>query len=289
MRGTRSRFIIALAAGLLFGGSHPVAAQDVGSVIASEPAAEVGRAGAWTAATAGTPVRQGDTLRTGRPGRLTVVLSDGSVITLGEGSELVLDEHVIEPQADTVRSAFRLLQGKVRSLVSQYYSGRQGSFEVQTPTALAGVRGTDFVVLHDPGGEVTEVVGVSGTVEVSRADRPQARGVVVTAQEMTSIAAGEAPSTPQKLSDRRFRQYLDGLEFLGLSSAVGLPFTDTVASGSAVPEQDRAASLEAAGPPQASVLGSAPGDSPYTTPDASSLLGQPPPVIQSGSSLGIDL
>jgi hypothetical protein len=296
MQRMRSRFIIVftLLLPLLAG---PASGQGVGSISGAEPTAEIGRAGTWTPAEAGAPVQVGDILRTGRPGRLSVVFQDDSVVTIGEGSELVINEQVFAPEQGTVRTALQLVQGKIRSLVSEYYQGRQGGFEVKTPTALAGVRGTDFVVVHNPTVEMTEVVGVSGRVAVNSVIDPEHHGVVVTAREVTVVPRGELPRAPQKLSEKLFRAYIEGLQFL-VGPTGSLPFAQSIVTSQNVPQQDTVAAAGAPPATAGSLLAPVPGESPYgnnskSSPalgsqNASGVLGQPAPVILSGSGLNIN-
>jgi len=78
-------------------------------------------AGTWTTANIGLPVEVGDTLRTGRPGRLRVVFADESVTVLGDDSQLVIDDHVFAPDRGVFRSVLRMISGRVRTLASDYY------------------------------------------------------------------------------------------------------------------------------------------------------------------------
>jgi hypothetical protein len=271
--------------------------QAVGSISGIEPTADIGRSGEWTPAAAGAPVHIGDVLRTGRPGRLSVVFQDDSVITVGPGSELVINEQVFAPKEGTVRTVLQLVQGKIRSVVSEYYQGTQGGFEVKTPTALAGVRGTDFVVVHDPAIEVTEVVGVSGRVAVNSIFEPERHGVIVTSRELTVVARGGLPQTPQRLTEKLFRQYIEGLQFL-VGPAGSLPLAQSIVTSQSVPQQDTIAESGSAPASTGSLLAPVPGESPYgnnskSSPalgsqNASAVLGQPAPVILSGSGLSID-
>jgi hypothetical protein len=63
--------------------------------------------------------------------------------------------------ADTSRLG--ALVGSVRAVVTDRYGSRGSSFEVKTPTAVAGVRGTGFVVLVDADGKRTRVIGLYHT------------------------------------------------------------------------------------------------------------------------------
>lgn len=226
----------------LVGAAH---AQEVGTVAAIDGSAEIGRSGTWSAATLGAAIEQGDALRTGRPGRVRVVFQDDSVINLGDDSHLIVDEQVFNPARGEGQSVIRLLAGKVSALVSDYYANKGSHYQVETVTAVAGVRGTDFVVKYDPRDEVTEIVGVSGRVEVHSANDLTGQGVFITAREITSIPQGELPTAPRRVSERLFRQYIEGMQFIGGGRAESLTAAHPVLAGAAVPKPDQAARLTA--------------------------------------------
>src|SRR5205807_3052605 len=84
-------------------------------------------------------------LVTGAGGSLAVTLSDNSKLTLAEQGALVIDEHTLG--AGGARTRASLFGGTLRSLVNTTMGGGAG-FEVHTPNAIAGVRGTDFAVAY---------------------------------------------------------------------------------------------------------------------------------------------
>ena len=64
--------------------------------------------------TAGLAVYQDDTLVTKKEGRIVLVLNDDSVLTLGPGTEMVLDQSVFNPGASNRSVLVNLLSGKAR-------------------------------------------------------------------------------------------------------------------------------------------------------------------------------
>lgn len=250
-----------------------------------EGTVEIGRQGMWSAATLGGAVGVGDELRTSPPGRVRVVFQDGSVLNIGHDSHVVIDEHVFDPEGGRFRSVVRLLEGRVSALVSEYYRRPGAVYEIETATAVAAVRGTEFVIAYDPVGEVTEVVGVANQVAVNSVMDRAARGVVVTAQHLTLVARGQFPTAPTRVGDALFRQYIEDLEFIGNGKAESMAVVDPLLAGAAVPPQDQAGALpapagvarEAAGPPRT--------DYEFDR-DASDAIANPPDVIQAGE-LGI--
>lgn len=238
----------------------------VGTVASVEGAADIGRAGAYSPASTGMAIELGDELRTVE-GRMRVIFQDDSVLNLAENTRVVVDEQVFAPEEGTFGSALSLLQGKVRAAVSAYYQQSGASFEVETPTAVAGVRGTTFVVSYDEAAEITEVLGIRGRVHVRNLDERLGEGVYVTAQEATTVAPGEAPAEPSRLDEGLFRDQLNSMDVLGrveIGSIGGL----ALQAGGSVAVADRA--------PQAGTQTSGLND----LRDASDVAGQPLPVVQ---------
>jgi len=233
----------ALVAGLTSAmGMRAAYAQEFGTVVAVEGTAEIGHDGTWTPATAGTVVQRGDEIRTTRPGgRLSLVSVDESVLNVGEGADLTIDDFIFEPQHQLVRSLLRLQSGKIRPVVSASYKRNEGVYEIETGTALVSAHGTEFVIAYDPVAEVSEVVGVTGRVEVHGvSERPGSRGVFVTTQELSTVAKGKSPTAAQPISDKLFRQYIEDLEFIGSGRAASQTVKHPLLAGDMVPPPDHA-------------------------------------------------
>jgi hypothetical protein len=101
-----------------------------------------------------------DTLRTEGAGRARVTLQDGSILSLGSNSELKVVQH--DPASQ--QTELELNYGRLRSKVTPI-TKPGGKFTVKTPTASAGVIGTDFVVIYE-GGHM-QVIVYSGIVQVT--------------------------------------------------------------------------------------------------------------------------
>ncbi len=99
----------------------------------------------------GDPVSVGDIVRTKSGSKAEIVFSDGSVARLAPGSRIEITEYLVGK--DETKSTFRLFRGKIQSRVKNVFGGlfglfRKNRYEVHTPTAVIGVRGTDFFVYH---------------------------------------------------------------------------------------------------------------------------------------------
>ena len=192
-----SRTIVLLSMMLVLPIARVAAAEDVGWVAALEGTAEVQRGGAWGPLAQGDVVQLGDHVRTAAASRAKLLFRDDSVMTLAERSELVVDEQVA---GAAPTSSFTLLLGKVRAIVNDRYSAKGAEFEVKSPTAIAGVRGTSFIAGYDQGRDETQVVGLEHTTAVQSASDPNgAKKVLVGPGQSTTIKRGSVPSLPVKL------------------------------------------------------------------------------------------
>jgi len=127
------------------------------ATVASRGEVEVIRNNVPTKLETGAALAQGDELRTGKDGYVTLRLADGSVLKLPAESRIVLQNTEKLRDTDAVRSIFRLVAGRVESLVAKFRdSGNR--FEVTTPQAVTGVRGTDFRVAVDGDATTSEVL-----------------------------------------------------------------------------------------------------------------------------------
>jgi len=249
-------------------GAPAATEEEVGHVASVEGNAEIGRGGVFAAAATGDAVQLGDELRT-TDGQIRVVFRDDSVLNLGPRTRLLVDENVYQPEQGRFSSVVRLLGGKVRAAVGKVYREPGASYQIETPTAVAGVRGTTFVVSFDDDSEVTEVVGIRGRVEVRSLDERLGDAVFVTAEQGTTVAPGEAPTKPTVLDPGIYRDRTGGMEIISLYGLGAVASGAALQGGSTVPEPDRA-------PLTTSKLNTLMDDLRDTT----NVVGQPLPVVE---------
>jgi hypothetical protein len=222
-----------------------------------------------------------------------MVFQDDSLVTVGDGTELVIDEQVLEPEAGVARSLMRLLHGGIRALVSEYYERSGNEFRVETKSAVVGVRGSEFIVAFNLAAEATDAVGVSGRAEVHSVRDLVGHAVFITAREATTVMPGQYPTPLRRLDEEGFRQYLRGFEFVGHGKPESLTAVQPLLRGGAVPAPDRLASLPAPPLPvaQGGVSGgarSAPGETRLdaaSQQNAGGVTGQSPSVIEKTNGL----
>jgi hypothetical protein len=146
----------------------------------------------------------GDVVETQANGLLQIKLRDDSEMTVAPKSRLKIEKVDVNRAIQKRKIALQLLSGKVRSKVQRDYSG-ENTFEVKTRSAVAGVRGTDFITSFERGVRewVSEVRTVSGLVHLSAAVKPQDPDTLPSA---VSIPAGTFaslihPAVPEEASE----------------------------------------------------------------------------------------
>jgi hypothetical protein len=113
----------------------------------------------------GAKITEGMQIDTGNNSFLTLELPDQSRISLPSNSRIRVAKLRMARYTKSPRTEILLLNGKVESKVAPLEQNK-GRFEVRTPMAVAGVRGTRFRVGVGANGMATEVL--SGKVEVGR-------------------------------------------------------------------------------------------------------------------------
>lgn len=128
-----------------------VAADPIGYVKTATGTTTVVRDGTSRAIKVGDALYENDTLKTGLESSLGVTMKDGTTLSAGPETELLLDEYAYAPQNGQLGFAARVSQGTL-----DFVSGMLGklapeSVSVETPTGVIGMRGTHFVVRVEPG------------------------------------------------------------------------------------------------------------------------------------------
>lgn len=152
--------------------------------------------GAQTAAlTAGESVHEGARIEVGDAGFVALRLADGSVVRLAAGSAARLNELRHAPASGRAQSVIQLERGRVDATVTPMPAGSRSRFEVHTPRAIGGVRGTTFGVAVDPQGDFIGDVREGAIRVQARQPASGASGAaaLVNAGEGTRIGAASGP------------------------------------------------------------------------------------------------
>src|SRR6185369_16286818 len=264
---------------------------DAGSVVSLEGTVDIGRAGTFSPAEVGSAIRQGDTIRTGTPGRARLLFVDDSVINIGDGSTLVIDETVFNAGTGAASTLMHLLGGKVRALVSDYYSGGQGSYQIETKTAVSGVRGTEFIMAYDSRTQLSEVLGLGGAVAVNSTLDRKGHGVLIHSMEITEVAKGRFPTPPRRINedDERYRQLSAGLDMPGSGVPETLLLGEPALGNKELPPPDtsegQGAIAQTGGTTGLEPIADLPPEEPAKT--GGDLLNQPQPVLDAATEIDV--
>lgn len=94
----------------------------------------------------GQPLLKGDTLVTGRNGRLSVTFIDNTRFSAGPGSRIALSEFRFDETTHKGAFITQIDRGSLAVVSGQIAKEDPKAMQVRTPTALLGVRGTRFIV-----------------------------------------------------------------------------------------------------------------------------------------------
>jgi hypothetical protein len=143
-------------------------------------------------------LNQGDLISTGSGASLVVQIVDtGDELTVGEDSEIYISELAESSggKSSKLKSWAGSMWNKVKSLVSS-----DDEFEVETPTAVMGVRGTQFYVYTNPFTGRTTMIVAAGIVRASTVTSAENEATKQAVQEQKSVLV--YPSQQIDLSKR---------------------------------------------------------------------------------------
>lgn len=132
--------------------------------------------GEWKRVHERMPIFEGYQLRTGKNSTVVIRISPYNYSVMGENSEITIEEGKAIPEKEgNILTKLRREKSKVylkQKKGSMYFLldglNRESSFQVETPTAVAGARGTWFSTVFDSEkGGVTQIAVLRGKVDVS--------------------------------------------------------------------------------------------------------------------------
>jgi hypothetical protein len=127
--------------GAIAGASSPI-----GLVKVTEGMATVQRGNETLPASLGLALQEGDVLRTGADGRMGVVLRDDTRLSLGPESEIRIDRFLFAPAKGHLALVVKMARGVMAFVSGNIAKLSHDAVRVETPVAIVGVRGTQFLV-----------------------------------------------------------------------------------------------------------------------------------------------
>lgn len=152
----QSRRILLLAASalLFLVGSATAATPSAGKVVFAAGDVQIERAGKSQPLTKGVAIEAGDTIVTGKDGRVQLHMADGDRMAIRTSTRFRVDEFKAPSsrnKPETGRSFYTLVKGGFRAVTRSLGQRGQDSYRVKTPVATIGIRGTTYWVMYYPG------------------------------------------------------------------------------------------------------------------------------------------
>ncbi len=170
----------------------------VGKIAVTKGEVSVLRGGETLSVSSGFELLEKDTIVTGDGARAQLVFNDETVVSVGKGSEFLVDEYLFEAaaDADAQKASFRSLKGAFKTITGKIGKVAPEKFKLATKTATIGIRGTHFLGKINVDGD--KIACTHGAISV--AAFAGGEPVVVPAGQITSVLAGAIPTPPRKFT-----------------------------------------------------------------------------------------
>ena len=143
------RFLDGLSVALLFGFACVANAAEIGQVKVAKGQVTIERQGNAMPATVGTRLQTSDVVNTGADSSVGITMDDDSLLSAGPNSSLSLDRYVFDATTNQGKFDSSLNKGTLAVISGRIAKQSPDAMTVRTPTAILGVRGTEFVVSAD--------------------------------------------------------------------------------------------------------------------------------------------
>ena len=118
----------------------------VGVVKTVEGEATIMRRGKTLNVVTGMEIEKADIVRTARDGIVGLIFSDDSMVAMGPGTEISVDDYLFEPLEKKLSLAIQLIRGTMSFISGQIAKLAPESVQLIMPAATIGVRGTHVLM-----------------------------------------------------------------------------------------------------------------------------------------------
>jgi len=198
----KTLIILALTLGL----TVPLTAQDeLGKVVSTIGDVDVTAISTGNKFTprVGTPILNDYKIRTGKRSYMEILLIDGTKIFVKEVT--VLNISGLKMKETDPPTKLSMLTGKMRITLKKTFRDR--SLVLKTPTAIAGVRGTDFGAIASR--DETKLVVFEGKVEVANAEKDIIKSYIVKEREEVSVKKDLVPTEPRVVPQNILQKWFE--------------------------------------------------------------------------------
>ena len=127
----------------------PALAADVGLIKVSKGNVQIERNGAKVAAPVGASVQASDVITTGADGSAGITFTDNSLVSVGPNTVFAIDKYRFDSTTHAGEFEGSLKKGRLAAISGKMVKASPESMKIRTPSAIMGVRGTEFVVQVD--------------------------------------------------------------------------------------------------------------------------------------------
>ena len=106
----------------------------------------------------GSKIFFGDTVVSNNNSNAQILFLDQTILTLGEDTELTIDEFIYDPNSHEGSFVSNVKSGTVKFITGQISKKNPENLEVKFPSGTLGARGTEFIVLAENKNESTVVL-----------------------------------------------------------------------------------------------------------------------------------
>jgi len=185
----------------------------------------------------GSPVFKGDMIATDKGSAGSIQFLDKTVLNVGEGSKVSLDQYVYDASKGSGQVLFKMAQGTFRAVTGEIVKHNPESFKMQSPLATIGIRGTETGHVVNEGAESHMIMVFDGKAVMVQ---PLGGGAYqVLPQAGVKVEVGKFGAGPVIVMTPQEYKYFQSLTTTGVQQ--GAP-TDTLSPQT----QGRDASVQAA-------------------------------------------
>lgn len=140
------RATLLVAVGTLAVGGVWAQSEDIGTVKTTSGSVEIRRGAQAVRAEAGSAVRRGDVVKTAAASTVGITLRDGTLLSAGPNSDLVLDKFRFDAVTQKGEMEATLKKGSLAGISGAVVKNSPDAVKFKTSSITLGVRGTSFIV-----------------------------------------------------------------------------------------------------------------------------------------------
>ncbi|MBP6941844.1 MAG: FecR domain-containing protein, partial [Syntrophorhabdaceae bacterium] len=205
----RCYFVVSIIVFLSF--ANLAFAAPIGRVTLVEGRVDVLKAGrnVATPVSLGAPVDVGDVYRAKSKGRAEITFANKNLIRIAPNTRIEITRYSVEGNASNTLA--RLYRGRVQAIGADDFITKAASFaegnrfEIHTPNAVAGIRGTNMIVFFEKG--ATGAIFLSGRGYMYNPQQPRQVVLIVAGTISFVTSPGATPTPPRRASDAEMSMY----------------------------------------------------------------------------------